>query len=462
MNFLSFENWKIITYEEGSNYFYLNAAYQGKTAGCSNCRNSNKISRYGLRIRRISDIPIRGKKLTIQLSVQRYKCGTCSKLFLQDIPEIGGMSLTKRFAEYLQNQVIKMDNTFKSVSQNNFVAETTVKELFVKFVEQRESSWTFATPRILGLDGVYIERRERLIMTDLEKRLIVGIAPKATKYDAGRALLDLPNLARVDAIVIDMSMALLGAAQTVIKAVKNRPSPLTIIIDKYHVQRMINQALMKYLSITKKDRNVDAYGNFTRNRFLLLRRRYNLSTGDKENLDQWLSDEPELAIVYKIKESFLAIWKQTDKRGAIETFQCWKDSIPASLTKTIFRKILTTFRNWGEYIFNYFDMPFTNAFTESANNLIKSVQKRTRGCAYWVVRAKIIHHYFNIQYLSGETFPPHATNKYGYTVLKRSQRTLRLKYSYQHCSRVFAATFPKSEKWRDRFAPHLTKIDIEK
>lgn len=32
-------------------------------------------------------------------------------------------------------------------------------------------------------------------------------------------------------------------------------------------------------------------------------------------------------------------------------------------------------RNWYNDIFNYFDYPYTNAITESINNLIKSIEK---------------------------------------------------------------------------------------
>lgn len=50
-----------------------------------------------------------------------------------------------------------------------------------------------------------------------------------------------------------------------------------------------------------------------------------------------------------------------------------------------------TVNNWHSEIFNYFDYPYTNAITESINNLIKSIEKAGRGYTFDVIRAKILY-----------------------------------------------------------------------
>ena len=54
------------------------------------------------------------------------------------------------------------------------------------------------------------------------------------------------------------------------------------------------------------------------------------------------------------------------------------------------KPLLTAMENWGEYIFNYFDHPYTNAFTEASNRRIKDIQREGRGGSFPTVRAKII------------------------------------------------------------------------
>jgi len=46
--------------------------------------------------------------------------------------------------------------------------------------------------------------------------------------------------------------------------------------------------------------------------------------------------------------------------------------------------------NWEEEIFNYFDSPITNAYTESLNRLIKTMNHIGRGYSFEALRAKIL------------------------------------------------------------------------
>ena len=56
-----------------------------------------------------------------------------------------------------------------------------------------------------------------------------------------------------------------------------------------------------------------------------------------------------------------------------------------------FKEIRKTFNNNKTEIFNYFDKPFTNAYTESVNNIIKAVEKEGKGYSFDVLRAKVLY-----------------------------------------------------------------------
>ncbi|AOU97714.1 hypothetical protein BI364_07370 [Acidihalobacter yilgarnensis] len=55
-----------------------------------------------------------------------------------------------------------------------------------------------------------------------------------------------------------------------------------------------------------------------------------------------------------------------------------------------FKPILTAIGNWHTEIFNYFDHPITNAYTESLNNLIRVMNRLGRGYSFEALRAKIL------------------------------------------------------------------------
>ncbi len=47
-------------------------------------------------------------------------------------------------------------------------------------------------------------------------------------------------------------------------------------------------------------------------------------------------------------------------------------------------------KNWQTEIFNFFDHPITNAYTESLNNLIRVMNRLGRGYSFEALRAKIL------------------------------------------------------------------------
>jgi hypothetical protein len=57
---------------------------------------------------------------------------------------------------------------------------------------------------------------------------------------------------------------------------------------------------------------------------------------------------------------------------------------------TYFEDLIKAMNNWEEEIFNYFISPITNAYTESLNRLIKTMNHVGRGYSFEALRAKIL------------------------------------------------------------------------
>lgn len=87
-----------------------------------------------------------------------------------------------------------------------------------------------------------------------------------------------------------------------------------IVIDKFHVVRMANEAVDKIRLRLSKDR-VKAIGQDWKRRKSLLRMRYkNLSEHGKYNLDMWLENEPDIKIAHNLKELFYLIYEMPNRR----------------------------------------------------------------------------------------------------------------------------------------------------
>ena len=77
------------------------------------------------------------------------------------------------------------------------------------------------------------------------------------------------------------------------------------------------------------------------------------------------------------KETFRDIYLSAkDKDDAGQMFDIWVKSIPSVLE---FQPMQTTMLRRKEHILNYWDYNWTNAYTESVNNAIKTIEKRGRG-----------------------------------------------------------------------------------
>jgi transposase len=128
-----------------------------------------------------------------------------------------------------------------------------------------------------------------------------------------------------------------------------------------------------------------------KDRFLMLRRRRDLDATQEFLLSGWIENYPLLHDLYHAKERFYEIWDSNLTRKQAETtYQDWKDSVPVSI-RSYFADLDRAMGNWHKEVFNYFDHRITNAYTESANNHIKSIARQGRGYSFEVLRAKVLY-----------------------------------------------------------------------
>lgn len=89
----------------------------------------------------------------------------------------------------------------------------------------------------------------------------------------------------------------------------------------------------------------------------------------------WFRHFPELEQVYWLKKTMIDVHNLSqDRYEAFQRFYEWEKAIPDGFAE--FKEIQKTFNNCKQEIFNYFIKPYTNAYIESVNNIIKSIEKK--------------------------------------------------------------------------------------
>jgi transposase len=145
-----------------------------------------------------------------------------------------------------------------------------------------------------------------------------------------------------------------------------------VIADKFHVIRLLTPALNKYrIAVTGDKRKLPV-------RRLLLTPRYKLLYFERDALDLWLQDKPELREIYAAKEALHSFYRIKGVHRAARILTRLTDAIAHSKLKEL-KRFRRTLKAWRVEILAYFENRLTNARTEGFNNVAKLVQKRAYG-----------------------------------------------------------------------------------
>jgi len=140
-----------------------------------------------------------------------------------------------------------------------------------------------------------------------------------------------------------------------------------IVVDRFHVQKLVNKALNKIrLALNLKG---------LKNRYLLMSNQMNLTNEDKEELEIVLSAYPSLRIAHELKEELIAIYNSNiTSCGGMRKIKKWL--ISASV---MFGSASETLDSHLEEICNYFNNRTTSGVTEGINTRIKLIVRQSYG-----------------------------------------------------------------------------------
>lgn len=274
--------------------------------------------------------------------------------------------------------------TFTDVADLCGVDEKTVRLIFREHIAALGKVYEFVTPSVLGIDELYLIGKPRCVLTNVEARTIVDLLEKRDQKTVQKYLSELKDGHRVEAVTMDMWRPYRQAVHATL------PNAM-VVVDKFHIVRMANQALEQVRKGLRESLSDKKRRTLKKDRFILLHRKRDLDDQDLFILDTWAKNFPQLGQAYELKEEFFNIWdEETDKQAAWSRYTEWKKAIPDELTSQ-FKDITTAVDNWQGPIFNYFDTGVTNAYTEALNGLTKLIHRMGRGYSFEAVRAKMLY-----------------------------------------------------------------------
>lgn len=360
----------------------FSAEYVHEPIACAKC-GGIKLYRHGTKKTMYADSPLRGFAAKLEATVRRYRCRDCGETFLQPL---GGVlderRMTIRCAEFIARQALK--HTFVHVAREVGIDEKTVRAVAAERMSELEAQHKPRLPRVLGIDETKIAGELRLVLTDVEGRRLLDMLPARDKDTLAAWLWQFKDRNAVKVVTIDMWRPYQRLATELLPHA-------VVVVDKFHIMRMAGEAMDRVRIRLARVKQPEVRRHWVRSKVMLNKRPHNLTEKQRFNLQMWLDNEPEIAAAYRCKEAFYSLF-DLPKGEAIRAFDGFAASVEPSV-KPEFKPLLTAMRNWRSEILAVFDHPYTNAFTESLNNLTKHIVKAGRGYSFEVLRARILANY---------------------------------------------------------------------
>lgn len=348
---------------------------------CPACGNA-PLYKHGKRKYQYADTPMHGKPVKVEIERQRYRCNACGTVVTPDIPSLDDKRVaTRRLVEYIQGRCFGA--TFTLLARETGLVVNTVKAIAMEYAELLENHSNLDTPRLMGLDEVKIAGDYRTVFANLEMKTLFEIYEKRTLSRIRDFFKNLKDKEKVEWVVADMWEPC--------KVVLGEQLPdARRVIDRFHVVCMASDAHEKIRidlqkPMSKEDRLFMKKGI----RWSPPRGPDNRSNRDWEIIEHIRQNYPKLALAFDLKEEFFRIYECKTRAEGEDAYDKWKKSIPPEFQHGFGQVSATVDRHYQD-IFNYFDCPIANGYTEAMNGVMKAANRMGRGYSFDVVRAKLL------------------------------------------------------------------------
>jgi transposase len=284
---------------------------------------------------------------------------------------------TKRFALYVGKQC--RGTSIKEVAADLFLDWHTVKEMDKLYMREQLARAGEPRPAVIGIDEIAIRKGHvyRIVISDLEREQPIwfgGVDRSEASLTMFYDFLGERRCARIRLAVMDMWRAFRKATET-------QAPQATILYDKFHVLRQLNDAMDKvrkaeYKRLTNRPDRAFIKGQ----KYVLLSHRANLSPEKRQRLKTLLAANKRLNTAYVLKEQFGQLWSYQREPWARRFFEQWRAALRWQRLKPFedFAQLID--RHWdGIAMYCRPENKVSLGFVEGLNNKIRVIQRRCYG-----------------------------------------------------------------------------------
>ena len=356
---------------------------------CPSC-GARSIVKNGYRLRDFVGLPIGGKRVTIRMKVQRYKCKECDFDQQEKIPfATNSCSYTHRFAKYVVDLLRGM--TLQDVSNHLSVSWDTVKEIHSSYLKRHYSPPSLDGVENIGIDEFAVRKGHvyKTIVVDLDSGRIIyvgdGKGSEALKKFWRKV--KRKNI-KIKHVATDLSAAFIASVM------ENCPDAVHVF-DHFHVVKLMNEKLDDIRrKVYSMEKDINKRKVLKGTRYLLLGNGADIfDKQHKTRLENALAMNEPLSKAYYLKEQLRQIWSQTTKAMAEKVLDDWVRQAEQSKV-TQLQKMAVTVKTYKKGILAWYDCHLSTGKVEGINNKIKVMKRNAYGFRdekYFTLRLYALH-----------------------------------------------------------------------
>ncbi len=279
---------------------------------CSGCgRRVDAVHSY--HIRRVRDLALAQARVELDIPHRKVRCPDCGiRIESHDFLDPFRRS-TRRFEQAVEDLCRYLP--VKQVAEHFGLSWHTVKEIDKRRLEREVGTPCYDGLRLLAIDEISVHKGHRYMTTvlDFETGRLVWMGQDRSKKTVERFLAELSDeqLDSIEAIALDMS----GAYR---KALQEGCPHVALVYDCFHVVARYGREVIDRVRLDESKKQSEAGRRYIKgSRYLLLRNEENLSTSQRERLDELLAANEALNTVYVLKEAALPL--PTNRLGSPST-----------------------------------------------------------------------------------------------------------------------------------------------
>ncbi len=361
-------------YKDNAIYLKLKAL-TAKRCECPHC-GSKSIIKYGVVNRNIHNLPIGGKATYLSLTIQRYQCKDCEKVYQSEIPFThGSVSYTFRFSRYVL-ELLRIGGTITSVARHLGVGWDMVKDIHKRYLKQKYSHPDIRYVKHIGIDEFAVCKGHvyKTIVVDLDTGRIIHVG-----HGKGADALNTfwkrvrRNGVKIELVTSDMSAAYISSVM------ENAPEA-THVYDKFHVVKLVNEAVDKVRrGVWRQEKDEEQRKLIKGTRWMLLSKDLDkFDAKQQERFKNILNTNEPLFKAYYLKEDIDQIWMQPTKQEGEKQLEYWcararESKLPAMV------KCANSLLAHRTGILAWYDKKVTNAMLEGTNNSVKVLKRKAYG-----------------------------------------------------------------------------------